>query len=70
VSVWRWIFWSLFVLNWPVIPYLQQLECSGYLQYQDKFKEALLWMAIWYLGMAAVGVAFFVYLYMRSNLGL
>jgi hypothetical protein len=68
--VWKVIYYSIFVLTWLLLPIAQEFETAGEFTTKDKLKTAIINNLIIYGIFAILGIAFFVYLFLKDQLNM
>lgn len=68
VRLWRCIFWTLFALNWFLVPLVRFYHSSGYLLPRQKLKDSVVFNSTFYCIMILVGLFFFIYLFIQKSL--
>ena len=68
--MWRTIFWTLFALNWFIVPFCRYYHYSGHLVSVLRVRESAIILSAWYGAYAVIGIGFFIYLYLQKSLGI
>lgn len=68
--MYHFIYWTIFILSWLVVPLLTEYEASGAFTSEERWKEAVLKNMLFILISAVVGILLLIYLVLAGQLSL